>query len=260
MKKTTWIAGSLLLSLALSACGDAKNASNPGNAATDAAVNLDAIIAQKSGDPTASGGNTCLLDYATRYDQLLTKEMVLAATGLPEEKMKVIIHNTSKSPSNHDVVYSFPMGRKQKMIGVKGEMVMPDEVILRGIKAKSPADFEKSYRALNAEEEQAFEDAKKEVISGNNADANAALAQSNVDKKTVEKGMNQMGSVFSQVAQSYIVVDGLGDAARWNTLTNEMVVLQDGVQFEIVANISDENDRNRSVATDLAKQVLSRCE
>jgi len=61
------------------------------------------------------------------------------------------------------------------------------------------------------------------------------------------------------VSKGYRTVEGLGDAAVWNVVTNELYVLQNGVKFEIRTDIANDTEKNKSVAVKLAEIVLNKC-
>lgn len=250
------IAGAVIASLLVFSCGENKNNSNSNNGGLD----LEAITNRKTADPNASGDNKCLMDYQTKYDQLLTEEMALTATGFPKEKLKVKYSNVLKNPGDHSISYRFDMGRVQENPALNiPKMALPDNIRLGSIKPMSLKSFNNSYRSLTEEEQQSFDEAKKEVLSGNNDEAADAISKGGIDKKTVEKGVDHVGGLFNQINKAYTVVDGLGDAARWNTLTKELMVLQNGVKFELTVDIDSDMEKNKSVAIDLAKQILEKC-
>lgn len=233
-------------------------------ASSKEAIKLDAVKNTQSNDPDASGENKCLLDYASKYDHLLTEEMVLQATNLPKDKLETKYTKVLNNVAYHKMVYKFKLNRKRHVPEVGMDLEMPEIVSLSGIKAMSARQFEGSYRAMTDEEEANFNEAKKQVLDGNsgNKDAEKALeaaAKQGMDKKQVGKGVDMVSGVMKKVAEAYIVVDGLGDAARWNTYTKEMVVLQSGVQFVLHVDVSDDNKKNQSVATELARQLLKKC-
>ncbi len=255
MKSIQNIAVATILYLGILSCGnnDNKTTSNGKE------INIDDVINSRSKDPNAKGDNKCLLDFADKYDQLLTTEMVLKTTGFSKDKLTAAYQKVMKNTADHSMVYSFNNGRKQLRLGLKTPMILPDDVVIKGIKPISFSMFEDSYRAMTVEEQQHYEDAKNDIISGNNREANEGIKNSGIDKKTLEKGMNKLDGAFSKVANAYVVLDNLGDAARWNTVTNEMIVLQNGVQFALVVNVAEDNNKNQAIATELSHQILAKC-
>lgn len=252
--------GALLLSATLYSCG---NGSKP---AEKGSINIDAVAEKINANPDASGGNTCLSGYASKYDHLLTAEMAIKASGLPKEKLEVKYSKVLTNTEHHSVAYRFDMGRVQSNPAFEmPAMAMPDDIILKNIKAISFRQFENSYRAMTDEEQQEFEKVKDEITSGSSGDkdmdkAVGDLQGKGIDKQSVQKGVNTIGGAINKIAKAYTVVDGLGDAARWNTITQELTVLQEGVQFALYVNIAADSEKNKSVAVDLAKQILEKCD
>lgn len=255
MKKIKLISSVIVLGVALFSCSD------KGTTTTGADINIEDVANKKTSDPNASGENKCLLSYVTKYDQLLTESMVLAATGLPKDKMEFKYSKALDNPEYHNVQYSFMMGRKRYVPAFKGEMALSDFVRLDGIKPKSLTEFKNSYRAMNAEEDKNFEDAKKDVLAGNGEGKEALdkAKKTGIDKETLKKGVDKVGGILKDIAKAYVNIEGVGDAAVWNTVTNEMIVLQKGVQFKLEVNVSGEDSKNRSTAVTLAKQILEKC-
>ena len=258
MKKMKFIALAIVVTVSLFSCNSTQHSTKGPD------INIGEIANKKVSDPNASGDNKCLLAYADKYDELLTEEMVLAATGFPKEKMKVKYSKVMKNTAYHGVKYTFDMGRLQNTPVFKEKMALPDNVTLQGIGPKSQKQFEDSYRAMTQEEKQHFDDAKKDVLSGNSGDKDAENVMKNaegkgIDKKVIKNGVDQIGGVMQEVSKAYVVVDGLGDAASWNTKTSEMKVLKDGVQFELNVNVASEDGKNKAVATALAQQILEKC-
>ncbi len=261
MKQQQVLCGLALL--LLSACSSNKDGNNiQGN------INMEQAISnaeKRSGaDPNTSGGNTCLLDYASRYDQLLTTEMVLLATGFSDATMKTKYQKLMKNNAYHEVTYSFKNGRQGSITGLKGIYTIPDVIALSSIKAMSLQQFNDSYRALTDEEEEAVEEAKKEVLSGKSGDKDAdkaldKLKREGLSEEQTRKTTNVLTNAFKEVAKAWQVLEGLGQAARWNTRTQELVILQNGVQFALRIDISNDSARNKSVAMGLAKEILAKC-
>lgn len=260
--KTNYI---LILSLFLTiiSCSEKKNStSNSGEIDLEGAI--ENAESRRKADPNASGGNKCLLDYQTKYDQLLTENEVLRATGFSKDVLKTKNNNLLKNPEYHEFIYKFDNKRKGKLPGFDYEMELPDVVSISSIKPISLAQFEKSYKAITEEEMQVAKDVMNDVTEGNSGDAEAEAAlekakEQNVSDEQIKETSNVMMDAFKEVSEGYRVVDGLGDAARWNVATNELIVLQNGVQFEIMVDVSTDLEKNKSVAIQLAKLILEKC-
>ena len=259
MKKIQSIAATAILSLTLFSCGNSENKSQNSND-----INIDAVINSKSNDPNAKGDNKCLLDYQNKYDALLAETDVLNATGFSKDVMETKYNNRLKNPENHEFVYKFKNGRMGKVRGFDNEMQLPDMVVVRSIKPMSLTTFNQSYREVTDEQMQAANDALDEIAEGNSGDADADKAmkkakEQNISKDQIKKTGGTLTGAFKEVSKGYRTVEGLGDAAVWNVVTNELNVLQNGVKFEIRTDISNDTEKNKSVAVKLAEIVLSKC-
>ncbi len=245
--------------LILFSCGNNDNKQESGNE-----INLDAVINSKSTDPNAKGDNKCLLDYQQKYDALLSENDVIAATGFLGKAPETKYNKTLKNPEHHEFVYKFKNGRKGKIKGLDMEMELPDVVVVRSIKPMSLTTFNQNYRAVSDEEMNAAKDALNDIADGNSGDAEADAAlkkakEQNISKEQIKKTGGGMMDAIKEVSMGYRTVEGLGDAASWNIVSNELTVLQNGVKFEIRTDISNDNEKNKSVAIKLAEIILRTC-
>ena len=215
-------------------------------------------------DPNSSGGNTCLLDFQNKYDQLVSEKDVLSATGFSNESMKTKYQKVMKSPEYHEFLFKFNNKRIGKVRGLSREMEIPDVVTVRGIKAMSLTDFENNYRAITDEEMDLANQAVDDVLEGNSGEAEAEAALKNVEEQNISEEQvkevsGKMMDAFKEVSEGYRKVMNLGDAARWNLVTNELVVLQNGVKFELMIDVSNDPKVNQKLAFDLAQIILNQC-
>lgn len=248
----------LWISIAVYSCGDKNNTKQNRNE-----INIDEVLNSASKDPNAKGENKCLLDYQRNYDALISAEDVLKVTGFSKAVMKTKYNKVLSDPGTHEFLYQFDNKRKQYIKQLGRELEKDDVIAIRNIKPMSLTNFEQSYRALTDAEEQKAKEAMKDITEGNSGDPNAdkamKQAQQNMSKEDVNKVGGAIIDELKNVSQAYVKVDGLGDAAVWNTQTQELVVLQKGVQFEIMANINDNTETNKAAAVQLAKIVLDKC-
>lgn len=252
-------AAAALLCLILFSCGNNDNKSQSGND-----INLDAVINSKSTDPNAQGDNKCLLDYQQKYDALLSESDVIAATGFSGQTPETKYNKALKNSEHHEFVYKFKNGRKGKVKGLDMEMELPDVVVVRSIKPMSLTAFNQNYRAISDEEMNAAKDALNDIADGNSGDAEADAAlkkakEQNISKEQIKKTGSGVMDAIKEVSMGYRTVESLGDAASWNIVSNELTVLQNGVKFEIRTDISNDNEKNKSVAIQLAKIILNKC-
>ncbi len=248
-----------MLSLILFSCGNNDNKQQNGND-----INLDAVINSKSTDPNALRDNKCLLDYQQKYDALLSESDVIAATGFSGKTPETKYNKVLKNPEHHEFVYKFKNGRKGKVKGIDMEMELPDVVVVRSIKPMSLTTFNQSYREVTDEQMQVAKDALNDIAEGNSGDADADAAlqkakEQNVSKEQIKKTGGGVMDAIKDVSKGYRTVEGVGDAATWNVVTNELIVLQNGVKFEIRTEISNDNEKNKSAAIKLAEIILNKC-
>jgi len=252
----------LSLFMALASCSENKSTkSDSGDVDLESAIKN--AESRRKADPNASGGNQCLLDYQTKYDQVLSEADMLTATGFSKEVMETKNNKALKNPEYHEFIYKFKNGRVSKT-GITKGLPMPDVVKIGNIKAISLFAFESTYRAISDEEMKAAKDALNDAADGKSgdADADAAVKKAegqNVSREQVKDIGGGIMDVMKEVSQGYRVIDHLGDAARWNRISNELYVLQNGVQFVILCDVNDDNEKNKSVAIELAKNILKKC-
>lgn len=249
----------LFCSLVLFSCGNKNNTTQNGSE-----INIDEVINSSSNDPNAKGENKCLLDFQSKYDALISETDVLAATGFSKEVMKTKYNKIFDDLGSHEFLYLFDNKRKQFLKQLNRKIEMDDVVAVRNIKPMSLSTFNQTYRAITEAEINQAKDAMKDISEGNSGDANADKAMKKAEQLAVSKEeVNKVGSEiidgFKSVTEAYEKVDGLGDAAVWNTQTQELIVLQKGVQFEIRVNINDDNEVNKTTAIQLAKIVVEKC-
>ncbi|MBL7707293.1 MAG: hypothetical protein JNM21_17235 [Taibaiella sp.] len=247
------------LCLILLSCGSNDNKQQSGDD-----LNLDAVINSKSNDPNAKGDNQCLLDYQTKYDALLSEADVLKTTGFSKQVLEVQYNKVLKNPEHHEFLYKFKNGRMGKVRGFNREMELPDVVVIRSIKPMSLTTFNQSYQEITEEQMQAANEALTEIAEGNTGDADADKAMEkaraqNVSKDAIRKTGGILTDNFKEVSKGYRRLQDLGDAAVWNVVTSELYVLQNGVKFEVRVDISNDTEKNKSVAVQLAGIVLNKC-
>ncbi len=260
--KTKYI---LILSLLLTtiSCSDKENStSNSGEIDLEGAI--ENAENRRKADPNASGGNKCLLDYQTKYDQILSDQDILTATGFSKDVMEAKYQKVLKNPEYHEYLFKFENKRNTYISALKMNAQVPDAISVRNIKPMSLTQFENSYKAITEEEMQVARDMVDDVTEGNSgeADAEAAMQKAkdqNISDEQIKETSNVMMDAFREVSEGYRVVEELGDAARWNIKTNELTVLQNGVQFQVMSDISNDVEKNKSVAIDLAKKILEKC-
>lgn len=245
--------------LILLSCANSGNSKEVGND-----INIKAVINSQFTDPNVKGDNKCLLDYQQKYDALLTESDVIAATGFSAKTIETKYNKALKNPEHHGFKYKFKNGRKGKVKGLDMEMELPDVVEIKTIKSMSLSTFKQNYSAVADEEIKAAKDVLDKVVDGKSGDANAEAALKNarahdVSKEQIKEIGGGIMDVMKEVSRGYRTVNGLGDAARWNVVSNELYVLQNGVQFVIFSEVGKDHEKNKSIAIQLAEIILDKC-
>lgn len=217
------------------------------------------IINITGADETESK-STCLLDYQTKLDNLLSTDLVLNATNFSSDVLEVEYINTLKNPEHHTLTYAFNNGRKQEFERF-GLQTVNDLVELKYIKPITKKLFESSYRALTDEQIELMNKKLNDAVDGKSEhkDVQDAVDKLNTDKETVKQTAKDLTSTFTKVSQGYRNVDNLGDAARWNIVSNELVVLKNNAQFQLKVDVGDAN-KNKTIALNIAKQIINTCQ
>ncbi|GAA4432194.1 hypothetical protein GCM10023091_03870 [Ravibacter arvi] len=226
--------------------------------------NIDHAVSSKSKNNDEKEGNSCLLAYQHKYDQLLSESEVLSVTGFSGEVLETEYSNVLKNPETHEFLYKFKNGRMGKIRGIRQEIELPDVVVVGSIQPMSLNTFNQSYRVITDAEKAAAKEALSEAAAGSsgNADAEKALKRAkeqNISKEQIRKTGNALTDAFQEISRGYRTVEDLGDAATWNVETGQLIVLKNGVKFEVRADVSNDMQKNKRVATELAGRILDRC-
>ena len=249
-----------VICLALLSCNNADST----NSEEKNLSSIENVISNISKDPDTKGGNKCLLDYQTKYDQLLSEEDVLNITGFVKEKLTTEYVKPLKDPKYHLYYMGFDNGRMQKSPVSDRLLDQKDVIKIQGIEEMSLNSFNYNFTAPKEKGTQTTEEIFEDVVDGKIKDDNAEklvkkLEENNVSKEQIKETGGGLINAFSKITEAYVKVDNLGDAASWNTKNFELVVLKDGVKFGIEANVSDDVERNKEVAISLAKIILDKC-
>ncbi len=214
-------------------------------------------------DSGPAGGNKCLLQYQQQYDQLLSEADVLTLTGFSKSVMSTDYAKVMK-PEHHSFKFTFANKRIGKVKGIDHELELKDMVAVAGIKAMSLKQFKESYRIVTEEEIKLAKEALDNVVDGKsgNKDAEKAMEKATehkVSKETIKNTGNDILGIIKEVSAANTVVTGLGDAAVWNFVSNDLFVLHKGVKFEVKVDIGSDGEKNKTIALQLANIILNKC-
>jgi mannitol/fructose-specific phosphotransferase system IIA component len=202
----------------------------------------------------------CLLDYQTKLDQLLPLSVIQKHyTGdMSKAKKNYYFRPEAKKHDTDTYEYTWPSKRTRKMMLMGQEQEMPDnnriglkwvanDMFLITRKATPLESFKAFYRnATAAEKEAAFKKAGEQ------------LKAKGYDEKTT-KTATSMGKELAADDIIFKDIQGVGQAAAWRIKDKELIVLVDGITFQVVANVSANDDENIALAKKIAAEVLAKC-
>lgn len=226
----------------------------------------DAAESSKVVDPEAKGGNTCLLAYSDKLDQLLTLQQAADFTQLPTGSAKADYSRIMKNPAYHSIKYSWESDRKRNMkeLGVNVDVPVKNMVELHGIKESSLKNFQFSHRKPTEEQLKQRDEQLDKAFSGKSENKSVnekleKLDKMGVDQKTQKAAVSSMSGTFTKVALAYEDVPGLADAAAWNGVSRCLYALDNGVELSLTVDLSDDDKVNKEKAIELMKQLLNNC-
>lgn len=259
MKTFKLIAGSAVCMVWLSCGGEKKEGKDAESLLQSVTENV---------DPNAKGGNTCLLAYSDKLDELLTLEMASELSGLPADAAEKDYSRVMKNPEYHSCGYGWKGKRVKKIEISKRHTIdapIKDMVKIEGLKPVSLEYFKKSRTAPTdkdlADMDKTIDNAlDKETGNKKLEDAKDKLDELGVSKETQKNVAGQMGGMFKEIAKAYSDVSGLGDAAAWNSIEKRLYVLDDGVELSVSVDLSDDAEADKGKAIELARKLLAKCQ
>jgi hypothetical protein len=244
----------LLTAGLLLSCGNSSESNNATSAVADLPATADV--------ETTSDKATCLTAHANKgtLDQLLPLETIKKHYNIPAQATKEYSYRPEAKKHDKDTYeYTWDSDRirKMKMMGREMESPSPNRVGLRWVgsdlfmitgKATPLESFRAFYRnATAAEKEAAF---KK---------AGDRMKEKGYDAKTVDAATG-MGNDLASDEIIFRDVTGVGDAASWRIKDKELTVLIGKRTFQVMAEISANDDENIGLAKKLAAEVLAKCQ
>jgi phenylpyruvate tautomerase PptA (4-oxalocrotonate tautomerase family) len=204
-----------------------------------------------AGAPTSDGtdANACLLAYQTKYDELLPLTRAAQAAGLSADQAETDYSRVMKNPQYHEVQYKWPSNRVRTIAVAGRTMDVPrDNIVgLGGMRAMNVEYFRNSYRAVTADEKAELD---------RKIDTSEEKGLETEQQKAIAK---RLTGVIAEVTRAYRDVAGVGEAASFNTVESKLYVLDRGVSFAVLADVSDDPDANERLAVGLARQILANC-
>lgn len=210
----------------------------------------------------------CLIKYREKLDEIITDSQVFEATGKSNTDLDKEYNKVLKNPDYHSLTYSWKTetGRKQKVGGMEFAaydhltIAPPEKMELgafkRGFYPKSEEALKRMEESINKEYEKALEGKSK----SNEANKQGKkLSEMGVDKNTAKSTGNAFVKMAIEIAKNTTIVEGLGDAATWNTKNKKLNVNVGGVSFAVIVDFGS-NDKSLKIAKTLAQNIIDNCD
>jgi hypothetical protein len=243
------------LTLLLTACSSTGQSGND-NTQTAALANVAEATAS-----VPSGSGECLVSHANKgtLDQLLPLDAIKKHYNVPAQAKKNYSYRPEAKTHDRDTyeyVWDSDRVRKMKILGREQEYPASNRVGLRWVGSdlfmmsrKTPPldNFRAFYRNTTAaEKDAAFKKAGEQ------------MKQQGYDAQKVEAAKG-MGKDLAADDIMFKDIPGIGDAASWRIKDKELTVLVGKVTFQVVAEISANDDENIALAKKIAAEVLAVC-
>ncbi|WP_338876842.1 hypothetical protein WBJ53_14410 [Spirosoma sp. SC4-14] len=224
------------------------------NAQTEAARSVADKLA-----PTVDVG-TCLINYQTKLDKLLPLEQIQKyySGDMAKAEKKYSYRPEARSHDTDTYEYVWPSDRMQKINLMGREMDihvsnriglswLGNDMFMMAKKGSPVENFRFFYRNMTtSEKEEAF---KK---------AGEMLEKKGYDQTKTQSAVG-LGKELSSEAIMFRPVEGVGDAATWRIKEKHLIVLAGKTTFQVITDVSANEDENIALAKKLAAEVLSKC-
>lgn len=215
----------------------------------------------ESNSEKVSSNADCVFDYLDKYDQLLSLETIKKhfKGDLSSAKMKYNKSTDPKKQKQDSYLYQWK-GERTKTIEIGGQKItvpLDNEIGIKWLgddlykimnKETSIASFKAFYHTPTKDELDAAFQKTEEKLDGDKS----------IKEETKTSAMGMAKDLAA--GAKYVDVAGLGDAASWDVRDNALIILIGTKTFKIVANVSADSDANKTLALQLAKEVLAVCQ
>ena len=212
-----------------------------------------------SGNFNSIANESCIMSYQTKYDQLLPLDVIQKHYNVPAKAKKKYVSGVMGKKYDRDTyeyVWDSKRIQKMKLMGREMEVPSPNRIGLKWVgstlftimkKATPIESFKAFYRNTTAKEkEEAFKKAGEE------------MKKKGYDEKTT-KTATSMAKELSSHEVVFKEIAGIGDAASWQIKNKQLTVLVGKITFQVMVEISENDDENLTLAQKLAQEVLNKC-
>ncbi|VXB34197.1 conserved hypothetical protein [Flavobacterium sp. 9AF] len=190
-------------------------------------------------------------EYNGKLDELLTLEIASEVTGYVPNEAKKKYSKILKDPATHSVSYNWDKGRMKKVNNpiTNKEMNIPidDFVEITWVRNTSLDKFKFDYHTPTAEEIKIANQAMDKKMTEMQGEGKATNEQANSAKEMANSMMDGI---------SFTDISNVGDNAKWDNKYKHLKVFYKGLEFEITAEVSDNEAINKQKAIAVAKQII----
>lgn len=192
-------------------------------------------------------------EFDGKLDQLLTLEMASEISGYAATEAEKDYNQVLKNPATHSVSYQWKKGRnKQIKNPLNGEMMdVPanDFIQLSWVKNTTLKEFKFNYHTPTAEE---LANADKAM----NEKGNEMQQQGKVDASQVDMAKGMASDMAKGL--SFEEIKSVGEYAVWNNKHKELKVFYKGLEFQITAELSDDEKTNKQKSIETAQLITNK--
>jgi hypothetical protein len=189
--------------------------------------------------------------FIGKLNELFTLDMAAAATGYPASEANSSYDKTLQNPTTHSMQYSWEKGRTRstKVSTMTINTPIDDVIELRWLKVTDRKFFEQQYQNPTAEQLKEADKAVKDAL-----DQKQAAGEINQETKDGAKGLAaELGKNVR-----WDNVEGIGEAAKWNSKTQELKVFNGQIEFEIRIDLGLSNEAHLTKAKTAAAAILQK--
>lgn len=215
----------------------------------------------------SSFSGDCLAGYAEKLDELLTSDIVQEVVEEPQAEVEKEYNKIMKNPNYHSVSYTWKSDRMKNMNVAGFTMDIPEnnQVELQGIRKMKREHFDMSRKKITDEQMKTMNSEIDKAMEGKSGNEKVnerlkKLDEMGIDKETQKQMTGAMTGVFAQIAKAYSPVDGIGEAASWNSVEKCLYVFNDGVEMALTVNIAADESVNKDKAVVLMRKLMERCQ
>lgn len=210
---------------------------------TAAETTLNKTIAEAAGETSTN--------WNGKLTELFTVEMAAAVTGYAQAEAKQDYNQVLKNAATHTLAYRWEKGRSKSIrnpINSKTMEIPTDDFIqLAWVRTTSLQQFKQNYHTPTAEEKANAEQAMKGKLKQMEKEGTISSEQS-ASAETIATGLGD--------GLSFTEIHGVGDYAVWNNKQKQLKVFYKELEFEITAEVSNDEAVNKQKSIEAAKLII----